>query len=195
MRRSKSGHCIVSATRLAAPMGRRASKGAVVIQANHGLTMIRLAELFCLLAQRGCTDTATALTALSMHSALRLVLVELLGRCKGCAAGTQTAHPAYLVASACSRQPILQRKSFAIGDLPSKRKPGSRDVPGSDPSTNTPPARCGGSCAWLFHLNHSDGLCCTKKIKAVDKFVLDGPCDHFSAENIRTMRDRTFGVG
>jgi hypothetical protein len=144
-----------------AQMGRRISNGVAVIQANNGLTMIRLAES---VEQWGCTDFSTTLTAVqrSWCSSGGGVLGRV--RPAGISTGTQTALPRV---SGRNRQPILQRKSFAIDEFPSKRKPGSRDVPGSDPSTNTPPARGSRSCAWCSTLIIQMDRACAKKIKAI----------------------------
>jgi hypothetical protein len=118
--------------------------------------MIRLAKSN---EQRGCTDFSTALTAVVQRC---MAGIRLCCHCWAVqrAAGAQTAHPAYLGGSG---QPILQRKSFAIDGFPSKRKPGSRDVPSSDPSTNTPPARGKPFLCLVFQFNHSDGLALHKK--------------------------------
>ncbi len=154
-----------------------------MIQANHGLTMIT--DWPKASGNGAGTDISTAFDRCN-----RSVVGRWLQRCRG------TDRPPR--ESGGHRQPILQRKSFVIEDFPSKRKPGSRDVPGSDPSTSTPPARGSRSCAWcgrMFHFNHSDGLCSTEKIKAIDKTVLGSPCDHFLAESIWMMRDRRSCVG
>ncbi|KAE9373705.1 hypothetical protein N431DRAFT_232084 [Stipitochalara longipes BDJ] len=164
----------------AAQMGwkRRWDGEFVMIQANHGLTMIRLAEC---VEKCGCTDFSTALTAAQSAAVCNWCSSAVQGMSYK---GHRPPAPriwwppmAYLAAQIIRhRRFSSQSASLVLGWCLARTPP--------RPTTNTPPARGSRSCTWCSTLIIWAGLCCTEKIKAIDKFVLDSPCDHFLAENI-----------
>jgi len=169
-----------------------------MVQAIHGLTMIRAIRLARCVDKRGSTDSWTALTTVESKAVCGWCCSVLLGAARACYRGHRPPAPRIWWPSdglSCSANhspsPICcQSASLVLGWCLARTFPRS--------IYEHPASSWQSFLGLMFHFNHSEGLCSTEKIKAIDKFVQDSPCDHFLAGKIRRMRDRigtmTFGV-
>jgi hypothetical protein len=117
-----------------------------MVQAIHGLTMIRAIRLARCVDKRGSTDSWTALTAVESKAVCGWCCSVLVGAARACYGGTDRlprvsgGHPmAYLAAQ------IIRHHRFAV-KAQAWFSGGAWLGPFHDPSTNTPPAR--GSRSW-----------------------------------------------